>query len=486
MKLKEIIINSSIEEISGSTDKEIDSLFLDSRKKQEKALFFAIKGSVSDGHDFINMAISNGAIAVVCEVFPETDFPEVTFIKVPNAAKACGEMAHTYYGAPTRSLQLIGVTGTNGKTTTTTMLYELFSKLGYKSALISTIENKIGNDTSPSTHTTPDPISLNALLAKAVSEDCEYAFMEVSSHSIHQHRIAGLHFAVAAFTNITHDHLDYHQTFQEYLYAKKQFFDQVEKDTIALINVDDKNGEIMIQNSEAKVKRYGVRTLADYKAKIKESRIDGMLLDFNGKEFWFPLAGEFNAYNALLAYAIANELGLDESEILVNLSALSKVRGRFEVLVTQSPLYVVVDYAHTPDALENVLKNLHKIRNEQQQLITVFGCGGNRDRAKRPIMGRIAAQYSDQVIITSDNPRKEDPAAIIEEIEAGIPTEAASRILTNTDRKQAIKQALQMAAPNDIVCIAGKGHETYQIIGEEKKNFDDLAVANDLAKQLKK
>ncbi len=486
MHLETIIQNTALLRIVGNTQIEIKHLFLDSRQKSEEGLFFAIKGSLSDGHQYIHKAIENGAIAIVCQNLPEHLEEGITYVKVENSAVACGVMSHNFYGKPSLHLQLIGVTGTNGKTTTTSLLYDLYQKLGYQCALISTIENKIGDTIIPSTHTTPDAISLNSLLAEAVDAQCEYAFMEVSSHSIHQHRVAGLHFAVAAFTNITHDHLDYHNTFQEYLYAKKAFFDQVEEDTIALINWDDRNGEIMVQNSKAEVKTYGLKTLSDYKGKVKESQIDGMLLEFNGKEFWFPLAGEFNAYNALLVFAVASELGEDETEVLQTLSNIAKVKGRFEVLVTESPIYVVVDYAHTPDALENILKNLSKIKRPDQQLITVFGCGGNRDKEKRPLMGKIAAQYSDQVIITSDNPRDENPQTIIEEIETGLTSEDFQKTISNVDRKQAIKQALQMAKTNDIVCIAGKGHEDYQIIKGEKTHFSDIETANELAKQLKK
>ncbi len=486
MKLRDIIENYKLQESVGTMDRDIQTLFLDSRLEVQEGLFFAIQGTQADGHNFISKAIENGAKAIVCQSLPDTLVENVTYIQVKDSAQACGEMSHNFYGKPSQHLKLIGVTGTNGKTTTTTLLFDLFMKLGYKSALISTIENKIGNTIIPSTHTTPDAISLNQLLAKAVQENCEYAFMEVSSHSVHQKRIAGLHFTVAAFTNLSHDHLDYHNTFQDYLYAKKQFFDEADHDTIAIINADDRNGEIMVQNSQAKIKKYSLRQLADYKAKIKEKRIDGMLLDFNGKEFWLPLSGEFNAYNALLVFAVANEMNLDESETLQTLSNISKVKGRFEVLVTPSPLYVIVDYAHTPDALENILKNLNSLKQSNQKLITVFGCGGNRDKEKRPIMGKIAAQYSDEVIITSDNPRNEDPQSIIEDIEKGLEEKDFQKTISMADRKQAIKLAIQKAQTEDLICIAGKGHETYQEINGVKHDFDDIRVAKEMAEKLNK
>ncbi len=486
MTLDKILEQIPVNSTHGSLNKDIKALFLDSRQKHNHGLFFAIKGTQSDGHQYIDSAIENGAIAIVCENLPRTLLEKATYIQVKNSAIACGQMAHNFYGKPSKNLKLIGVTGTNGKTTTTTLLYNLFSQLGYRSALISTIENKIADKIIPSTHTTPDAISINQLLAEAVSQNCDYAFMEVSSHSVHQHRIAGLHFAVAAFTNLSHDHLDYHNTFQEYLYAKKQFFDQVDSDTIAIINTDDRNGEIMVQNSKAIVKSYSLRQIADYKAKIIEKRIDGMLVSFNGKEFWLPLAGEFNAYNSLLVFAVANEMNLEESETLQTLSKISKVKGRFEVLLTESPIYIVVDYAHTPDALENILQSLSKLKQSNQRLITVFGCGGNRDKDKRPKMGKIAVQYSDELIITSDNPRNEDPQSIINDIEKGIEPQDFNKTISNPDRKQAIKLALQKAQKEDIICIAGKGHENYQEVNGVKYDFDDLAIAQELAEKLNK
>ena len=473
MILSQILDKVKILEIVGKLETEISEIIFDSRKVIENSLYIAIKGILADGHQYISSAIEKGAKVIVCEVLPEQKEEGITYIKVENSSKVLGLLASNFYGNPSKDLILIGVTGTNGKTSVSTLLFDVFQKMGYLSALISTVEYRIGDEVFPSTHTTPDIVTLNKILAKAVEQGCQYAFMEVSSHGIHQGRIDGLNFRIAGFTNITHDHLDYHKTFLEYLNTKKRFFDELPQTAVAITNIDDKNGLVMLQNTKAKKKTYAVKTLADYHGKLLELDFNGMLLDFNGKEFWTTLTGKFNVYNLLLVFAIARELGFEENEILTTISQLKRVNGRFEVLKSQGGIIFVVDYAHTPDALENILDSINEIRTKNERLITVFGCGGDRDREKRPEMGKVATRKSTLAIITSDNPRTEDPAQIIKEIEAGVESQNFSKYITIPDRKEAIKMAIKFAEPKDIVLVAGKGHETYQEINGVRHHFDD-------------
>ena len=486
MKLEELLKKIPVQEIIGASGTEISALVFDSRKAVENSLYVAIKGTLSDGHSFINSAIEKGAKAIVCEELPVSLQDEVTFIKVADSSKTLGQLASNFYGNPSEKLKLIGITGTNGKTSVATLLYDIFEILGFKSALISTVEYKIAGEIIPSTHTTPDVIRLNQMLAKAVEVGCEYAIMEVSSHGIHQNRTEGLHFKMAGFTNITHDHLDYHKTFAEYLKTKKRFFDELNPEAIAISNMDDKNGSVMLQNTKAKKKSYALKTMADYHGKILEGDFNGMLLNFNGKEFWTTLTGNFNVYNLLLAFAMTVECGFEESDVLKALSQLKRVKGRFETFKSEGGIFFIVDYAHTPDALENILDSINQIRTKNERLITVFGCGGDRDHAKRPEMGKLASRKSTLAIITSDNPRTENPEAIIKEIEAGIEPQYFSKYTTIPDRKDAIKMAIKFAEPKDIVLVAGKGHEDYQEINGVKHHFDDKETLLELAKLMSK
>ena len=473
MILSDILNGVDVLDILGNKEIEISEIVFDSRKAVENSLYIAIKGTLVDGHQYISSAIEKGAKGIVCEVLPEQKEEGITYIKVENSSDVLGLLASNFYGNPSKDLILIGVTGTNGKTSISTLLFDVFQKMGYLSALISTVEYRIGSEVFPSTRTTPDIITLNRILSKAVEQGCQYAFMEVSSHGIHQGRIDGLNFRIAGFTNITHDHLDYHKTFLEYLNTKKRFFDELPQTAVAITNIDDKNGLVMLQNTKAKKKTYAVKTLADYHGKLLELDFNGMLLDFNGKEFWTTLTGKFNVYNLLLVFAIARELGFEENEILTTISKLKRVNGRFEVLKSQGGIIFVVDYAHTPDALENILDSINEIRTKNERLITIFGCGGDRDREKRPEMGKVATRKSTLAIITSDNPRTEDPAQIIKEIEAGVESQNFSKYITIPDRKEAIKMAIKFAEPKDIVLVAGKGHETYQEINGVRHHFDD-------------
>ena len=473
MILSQILDKVKILEIVGKLETEISEIIFDSRKVIENSLYIAIKGILADGHQYISSAIEKGAKVIVCEVLPEQKEEGITYIKVENSSEVLGLLASNFYGNPSKDLILIGVTGTNGKTSVSTLLFDVFQKMGYLSALISTVEYRVGNEVFPSTHTTPDIVTLNKILAKAVEQGCQYAFMEVSSHGIHQGRIDGLNFRIAGFTNITHDHLDYHKTFLEYLNTKKQFFDELPQTAVAITNVDDKNGLVMLQNTKAKKKTYALKTLADYHGKLLEADFNGMLLNFNGKEFWTTLTGKFNVYNLLLVFAIARDLGFEENEILTVISQLKRVNGRFETLKSEGGIVFVVDYAHTPDALENILDSINDIRTKNERLITVFGCGGDRDKEKRPEMGKVATRKSTLAIITSDNPRTEDPAQIIKEIEAGVESQNFSKYITIPDRKEAIKMAIKFAEPKDIVLLAGKGHETYQEINGVRHHFDD-------------
>lgn len=470
----------------GDLDRAVSHLSFDSRKISEGGLYIAVRGVAVDGHQFIGKAIDNGAGVIVCENFPEQKNENITYIKVTNTLKTLGILASNFYGNPSEKLKLVGITGTNGKTSVATLLYDTFKNLGYPSALISTVEYRIVDEILPATHTTPDIITLNKILAQAVEKGCEYAFMEVSSHGIHQHRIEGLHFSIAGFTNITHDHLDYHKTFLEYLNTKKRFFDDLPETAVAITNIDDKNGNVMLQNTKARKKSYAVKTMADYHGKLLEVDFNGMLLHFNGKEFWTTLTGKFNVSNLLLVFAIAHELGFRENEILQALSQLKRVNGRFETIKSDGGIIFVVDYAHTPDALENVLDSINEIRTKNERLICVFGCGGDRDKEKRPEMGKVATKKATLSIITSDNPRTEEPSQIIKEIEAGIEAQNFSKYTSIPDRKEAIKMAIKFAEPKDIILVAGKGHETYQEVNGIKHHFDDKEVIHELWRLMSK
>lgn len=486
MTITELVNRIPVIEIHGDNNREVSELVFDSRKVTENSLYIAMRGTVADGHSFIVSSIEKGATTVVCEEFPETLAENVTYIKVKDSAKALGHLASNFYGNPSQKLKLIGVTGTNGKTSVSTLLFDVFKNLGYDSALLSTVEIRIGEEIIPATHTTPDVITINKILAEAVEKGCEFAFMEVSSHGIAQNRIEGLHFKVAGFTNLTHDHLDYHKTFEEYLKTKKRFFDELEDTAIAITNVDDKNGNVMLQNTKAKKKSYALKTMADYHGKLLEVDFNGMLLNFNGKEFWTTLTGKFNVYNLLLVFGIAAELGFEQDEILQAISKLKRVSGRFETFKSDGGIFFIVDYAHTPDALENILDSINDIRTKNERLITVFGCGGDRDHSKRPEMGNIATKKSTLAIITSDNPRTEDPGQIIKEIEAGVEPQNFSKYTSIPDRKEAIKMAIKFAEPKDIILVAGKGHENYQEINGVKHHFDDKEVINELWKLMSK
>lgn len=484
--LVDLLYKVSILEIINTTKIEVNNIQFDSRKVEKDDLFVAVKGVTVDGHLYVEKAISLGAKVIICEILP-TDVTEgITYVKVEDSTIALGILASNFYDNPTKDLKLVGVTGTNGKTTTTTLLYELFTKLGYACALISTIKIVIDGDVIPSTHTTPDILTLNKMFRDAVDRGCDYAFMEVSSHGIHQNRIAGLHFEVAGFTNITHDHLDYHKTFANYIAAKKKFFDDLPKTSIAISNADDKNGKVMLQNTNATKKMYALKTDADFKGRIIEHQFDGMQLDFNGKEFWTSLIGQFNASNLLLVFGVATVLGQDELEVLTALSTLGNVDGRFQTFKTETGIVVIVDYAHTPDALENVLNTIEAIRTKNEKLITVVGCGGDRDKTKRPEMADIASEKSNLAIFTSDNPRTEDAEEILRDMEVGVKAQFYNRTLKITDRKEAIKTAIKMAEAKDIILIAGKGHETYQEINGVRTHFSDVEVATELSKILNK
>ncbi len=486
MILSTLLHKIPVIETFGNIDSEVSELTFDSRKVTDGSLYVAIKGTVSDGHNYIDAAIEKGAKSIVCESLPKNLVEDITYITVKNSSKTLGKLAANFYGNPSEKLTLVGVTGTNGKTSVTTLLFDVFKNLGYQSALISTVEYRIDEEIFPSTHTTPDVIRINQILAKAVEIGCEYAFMEVSSHGIHQDRIEGLHFKVAGFTNLTHDHLDYHHTFDEYMKTKKRFFDELGIDAVAITNADDKNGNIMLQNCKAQKKTYALKTMADFHGKILEADFNGMLLNFNGKEFWTTLTGKFNVYNLLLVDAIAVTLGIDENLVLQEISKLQRVKGRFETLKSDGGIFFVIDYAHTPDALENVLDSINEIRTKNERLITVFGCGGDRDHAKRPEMGKIATRKSTLSIITSDNPRTENPQEIIKEIEAGVEPQNFSKFTVIPDRKEAIKMAIKFAEPKDIILVAGKGHENYQEINGVKHHFDDKETIIELYKLMSK
>jgi len=474
--LKDILYKTGIEELVGSTNLIVDKICFDSRKVEKNCLFVAVSGTVVDGHQYINQTIENGAIAIVCEVFPEKLVENITYVKVKNSSLALGIIAANFFDNPSSEIKLVGITGTNGKTTTATLLHELFTQLGHKSGLLSTVINKIGRENFPSTHTTPDAIQLNALLRLMVDEGCTYCFMEVSSHAIHQHRIAGVDFTGAVFTNITHDHLDYHKTFDEYIKAKKMFFDSLSDKAFALVNKDDKNGLIMLQNCSATKRTYGLKSMADFSCKVLESDFSGMLLNMDNNEVWTKLIGGFNAYNLLSIYATAILLNQDKLDVLTAISNLVSVEGRFQYIKSVENVAAIVDYAHTPDALKNVLETIKEIRTGNEKVITVVGCGGDRDKAKRPIMAKIACNFSDKVILTSDNPRSENPEQIIAEMRLGVEPQFFKKVLAITNREEAIKTACALAKANDIILVAGKGHEKYQEINGEKFPFDDMEM----------
>ena len=474
MNIKQLFKQLDIKKWIGPDDLSISQIVFDSRKVQQGDLFVAIKGTQVDGHKFIEKAIQNGAKVIVVELLPQLLQQDITFIQVQDSAASLGILASQFYHHPSRQLQLVGVTGTNGKTTVATLLFELFSKLGYKCGLLSTISNKIGTKQLPATHTTPDAVALNETLATMVAEGCEFAFMEVSSHAIHQKRIEGVVFAGGVFTNLSHDHLDYHGSFKEYLIAKKAFFDNLPKGAFALSNYDDKNGSVMVQNTKAKIYFYSLRGITDFTGKLIDNSLSGLELEFNGKRFYSRLIGDFNAYNLLAVFGVAQLLGEPTDESMVALSALSTAEGRFDYIgLPQVPITGIVDYAHTPDALLNVLRTIKQAKPTSARIITVVGCGGDRDKAKRPKMANVAALYSHRAILTSDNPRTEDPNAIIEDMLRGISAEQQSKTIVLSNRREAIKFACQMAKAGDIVLIAGKGHEKYQEVNGHRKPFDD-------------
>lgn len=485
-KLEDILYKVRILAIHGNREVNANSITIDSRKVDNGAMFIAIKGEKVDGHDFIQQSIDKGAAIIVCEELPALLNGAVTYIQVKNAHEAAAYIAHNFYDEPSKRLKLVGVTGTNGKTTIATLLFKLFSGLGYKCGLISTVQNQIGNEIIPSTHTTPDTISLNALLKQMADAGCTHAFMECSSHAIHQHRITGLHFAGGIFSNITHDHLDYHKTFDEYIRVKKSFFDNLTSDAFALSNLDEKRGTVMLQNTPAKKYYYSLKNVADFKGKILENALTGLVMLVNDKEVHFLLIGEFNAYNLLAVYGAAICLGEDAEKALLVLSSLSGAEGRFDYLISKEKIIGIVDYAHTPDALENVLSTIKKLRRGDEQVITVVGCGGDRDKTKRPEMAEIAAALSNRTILTSDNPRSEDPAQILKDMEAGLNSAGRRKSISIVDRKEAIKTAVSFANSEDIILVAGKGHEKYQIIGNQKLHFDDKEVLREMFELLGK
>lgn len=476
MKLQDLLKGVEVVKIVGENNPEVNNIFTDSRNVQKGSMFIALKGVQVDGHQYIEGAIDARAAVIVHQDDIDTSEKDVTYVQVKDSADATGKIATHWYGDPSSKLKLVGVTGTNGKTTTATLLYDVFRKLGYKVGLLSTVCNYVDDQPYPSTHTTPDPISLNDLLAKMVDAGCQYAFMEVSSHAIHQKRISGLHFAGGIFTNITQDHLDYHKTMAEYLKAKKMFFDNLPKTAFALTNIDDKNASVMLQNTDAKKLTYSLRTLADFKARILEKHFDGTSIEINNKEVQVQFIGPFNVYNLLAVYGAAVSLGEDPDNLLVILSTLKPVSGRFETIRSPKGYTAIVDYAHTPDALTNVLEAIHDVLDGNGHVITVVGCGGNRDRTKRPIMAQEAARLSDQLIITSDNPRYEEPQAIINDMLDGLSNQQMDNVLHMVEREQAIKTACKLAKQGDIILIAGKGHEDYQDVKGVKHHFDDREI----------
>lgn len=475
-QLSDILYGVSLKQVSGKTDGEVAFVCFDSRQSGSGALFVAVRGTLSDGHNFIDKAISLGASAIVCEAFPEVLREGVSYFLVDDSARALGIIASNFFDRPSDKLKLIGITGTNGKTTVATLLFQLFMDLGYKTGLLSTVQNHVNKQVIPATHTTPDPLSLNSLLHDMVESGCDYCFMEVSSHAVAQKRVAGLTFSGGIFTNLTHDHLDFHQTFDAYLKAKKSFFDDLPANAFALSNIDDKNGMVMLQNTRAHKKTYGLKNIADFRARIIENHFSGLLLNMEGEEVWFKMVGSFNAYNLLAVYSAAMLLDQDRVKTLTSLSRLPGAEGRFDYQVSPAGVIGIVDYAHTPDAVQNVLSTIQDIRKGTEQVITVIGCGGDRDKAKRPLMAQVACDWSTKVILTSDNPRSELPEQIIKDMEAGVLPTNRSKALSITDRKEAIRTACHLAKPGDIILVAGKGHEKYQDAGGVKLPFDDKKI----------
>ncbi len=484
--LKDILYKVKIETVIGNTAVAITNIHFDSRYVSLNDVFVATRGTVVDGHDYIKMAADQGAIAIICETLPANTVNGITYIQVADSHSALAIMASNFYDNPSEKLKLVGVTGTNGKTTVATLLYQLFTKAGFEAGLISTVKVMVGEARLMATHTTPNPIALNSYLNDMILAGCEYCFMEVSSHGIAQKRTEGLYFVGGIFTNLSHDHLDYHKTFAEYRDVKKSFFDHLPKNAFALSNIDDKNGAVMLQNTSAKRYSYALKTVADYKANILENQFSGLLLKINNNELWVRLIGSFNAYNLLAVFGTAELLGLETLETLRIMSTLESVDGRFQYFISEKKITAIIDYAHTPDALQNVLETINNIRTGNEQLISVVGCGGDRDNTKRPIMGNIASILSTKVIFTNDNPRTENAEKIIEAIEKGVSPENYKKTLSIPDRKQAIKAACQMAQENDIILIAGKGHETYQEINGERFDFDDFKIVNEQLKNLQK
>jgi len=481
-ELKDILYKVHITSTSGSMNIEVKGICFDSRKVQPGFMFIAIRGTQSDGHTFIEKAARSGAIAIVAEKLPEVISDQITYVTVKDSAKALGIIASNFYGNPASRLKLIGVTGTNGKTTVATLLFKLFTSLGYRCGMLSTVVNRIVDKEIPATHTTPDPIQINELLVNMLEEKCTHCFMEVSSHAVAQGRVEGLNFTGGLFTNITHDHLDYHHTFESYIRAKKGFFDGLSSDAFALVNVDDKRGMVMLQNCKARKQTYGLKKMADFKAKIITNSIEGLELEIGERSVWFKLIGDFNAYNLLSVFGAACLLGEDPEMVLMKLSAQTGAAGRFELIMPGSKFTAIVDYAHTPDALKNVLETIEHFRSGNEQVISVIGCGGDRDRTKRPLMAAIACKYSSKVIFTSDNPRSEDPLEIIREMQTGVGSTDSKKTLVMVDREEAIKTACMLAKEKDIILVAGKGHENYQEIRGVKYPFDDKEVVSRMLK----
>lgn len=483
--LKDILYKVSLTSTIGDMDREVSSIVFDSRKVEARSVFVAIAGTLVDGHEFIATALEKGATVIVCEKLPEAIIEGITYVQVVNSAKALGIIASNFFDNPSEKIKVVGVTGTNGKTTTVTLLHQLFVAMDYSTGLLSTVENKINEQVIPATHTTPDAVSVQVLLRKMVDEGCTHCFMEVSSHALVQERIAGLKLSGAVFTNITHDHLDYHGTFDEYIKAKKKLFDELPKDAFALVNGDDRRGSVMLQNSKATHHSFALKSSADFKAKILSNTLEGLELDINSKQIWFRMIGAFNAYNLLGALGVGVLLGEDEDEVLRTLSAIRGAKGRFD-RISIGGIIAIVDYAHTPDALDNVLKTINGVRTGNEQLITVVGCGGNRDKTKRPIMAKLAVSESNKAIFTSDNPRFEDPMEILREMQAGVGPSEVRKTLTIEDRREAIKTAVMLSQKGDIILIAGKGHEDYQEIKGVKHHFDDAEVVTEILEQLTK
>jgi len=478
--LQDILYRSRTKEIIGSLNKEMTSVAFDSRKVNNGTLFVAIKGTQVDGHNFIKIAIEKGATAIICNSLPTEIRPNITYVVVTNTSESLGYIASNFYDNPSEKLKIVGVTGTNGKTTIVTLLFNLFTYLGYKTGMLSTIQNKINNRILETTHTTPDALKINELLSQMVDDGCEYVFMEVSSHAIDQHRIMGIKYSGGVFTNITHDHLDYHKTFKEYIKAKKLFFDNLPSNAFAITNIDDKNGNIMLQNTNAKKITYGLKNMASYRGRIIEDGFEGMMMNVDGSEMYSLLSGKFNAYNILAVYATALLLEQDKEEVLINISKLKGAEGRFDIIKSANGITAIIDYAHTPDALENVISTINSIRTHNEQLITVVGAGGNRDSSKRPIMAKIVSILSNRVILTSDNPRNEDPMQILADMRKGIDPAKKNMSMVIPDRKEAIITAFNIAQPGDMILIAGKGHEKYQDIKGTKYPFDDKEIIAEL------